>query len=123
MGVVVKAAGAAVLRKASEKIHAGEVWLGRAQLATMLQEFTHGTGNPLPTPEEAQSATLSARERAILARVGQGLRNKDVARRLCISEITVRPHLTSIFAQLRLADRLALVIDAARHGLAALTLS
>jgi DNA-binding NarL/FixJ family response regulator len=49
--------------------------------------------------------------------VGQGLSNKDIADRLCISAITVRHHLTSIFDKVGVSNRQKLLIHA--HGLGA----
>lgn len=50
--------------------------------------------------------------------VGEGLKNRQIAQRLFLSETTVRHHLTAIFARLGVADRLELLIYASRHGLA-----
>ena len=52
--------------------------------------------------------------------VGEGLKNKQIAERLVISEATVRHHLTSIFSKLGVTDRFELVIYAYRYGLAKL---
>jgi DNA-binding NarL/FixJ family response regulator len=71
-------------------------------------------------PEAAKLATLTEREREVITLVGKGLRNKQIAEQLFISEATVRHHLTAIFAKLKVADRLELVIYAYRHGLAKL---
>ena len=60
--------------------------------------------------------SLTAREREIIRLLGRGLRNKDIANRLSISDITVRHHLTSIFCKL-VEDRQKLLILAHRHGL------
>jgi len=48
---------------------------------------------------------LTRREREVLALVGQGLANKQIARRLGIGERTVKAHLTSIFQRLGVTDR------------------
>lgn len=64
-----------------------------------------------------RSASLTQREREIIALVGQGLSNKDIAQRLCISGITVRHHLTSIFDKLGVATRQKLLIRAHQYGL------
>jgi DNA-binding NarL/FixJ family response regulator len=63
-------------------------------------------------------ATLSGREREVVALVAEGLRNRQIANRLLISESTVRHHLTSIFSKLEVQDRLELTVYAFRHGLA-----
>jgi len=66
---------------------------------------------------------LTPREREIIWLIGQGLKNKDIARRLSISDITVRHHLTSIFCKLEVEDRQKLLILAHRYGLADLSVS
>lgn len=66
--------------------------------------------------------SLTAREREVIRLVALGLKNKDIANRLSISDITVRHHLTSIFCKLEVADRQNLLILAHRYGLADLTL-
>src|SRR6266496_1230901 len=62
-------------------------------------------------------ASLTARERGVIALIGEGLRNKDIADRLCISETTVRHHLTSIFNKLEVSTRQKLLIVAHQYGL------
>jgi len=62
--------------------------------------------------------SLTRREREIVALVGEGLTNRELADRLYISEATVRTHLTSIFLKLGVTNRLKLVVYAYRHGLA-----
>ena len=53
----------------------------------------------------------------MIALVEQALRNRTIADRLCISEATVRHHLTSIYEKLGVADRLELVVFAHRRKL------
>ena len=60
---------------------------------------------------------LSDRERQVLTLVVDGLPNKLIARRLGISERTVKAHLTRIFEQLGVADRTQAALWAQRHGL------
>jgi DNA-binding NarL/FixJ family response regulator len=58
---------------------------------------------------------LTAREREVLLLVRDGLANKQIARRLGISERTVKAHLTSVFATIGVADRTAAALWAERH--------
>jgi DNA-binding NarL/FixJ family response regulator len=62
---------------------------------------------------------LSAREREVLGLVAEGLPNKVIARRLEISEKTVKAHLTSVFAQIGVTDRTQAALWAQRHRIAA----
>jgi DNA-binding NarL/FixJ family response regulator len=59
--------------------------------------------------------TLSAREQEVLRLVAQGLANKQIARRLAISERTVKAHLTNIFARLGVTDRTQAALWARDH--------
>ena len=62
--------------------------------------------------------SLSPREREVLVMVAEGLPNKVIARRLSISEKTVKAHLTSVFRQIGVTDRTQAALWAQRHGLA-----
>ncbi|MEK6804440.1 MAG: response regulator transcription factor [Nitrospirota bacterium] len=74
---------------------------------------------PLP-PSPAQpkwSDGLTEREREVVHLISEGLSNKDIADRLCISSITVRHHLTNIFDKLGVSNRQKLLIRAHQNGL------
>lgn len=60
---------------------------------------------------------LSTREREVLQLVLQGLANKQIARRLGISERTVKGHLTSTFQRIGVSDRTQAAVWAHQHGL------
>jgi DNA-binding NarL/FixJ family response regulator len=59
---------------------------------------------------------LSSREREVLALVAQGLANKLIARRLGISEKTVKAHLTRVYDAIGVADRTQAALWAHEHG-------
>jgi len=66
-----------------------------------------------PTQELATTMTrLSERERQIAFLVARGLKNKDIAQELSISENTVKRHLQSIFSKTGARDRLELAVIA-----------
>ena len=65
----------------------------------------------------ASGVELTAREREVLQLVREGLANKQIARRLGISERTVKAHLTSTFAAIGVQDRTQAALWAERHGL------
>jgi two-component system, NarL family, nitrate/nitrite response regulator NarL len=118
IGVVSKDKAPEVLLQAITKVHAGQAWLERTMIADVLGEMTRTQRAQQLDPEVAKIATLTPRERAIIALIGEGLKNRQIAARLCLSEITVRHHLTTIFDKLGVIDRLELVVYAYRHGLA-----
>jgi DNA-binding NarL/FixJ family response regulator len=69
--------------------------------------------------EPDPAAKLSAREAEVLALLVEGLPNKLIARRLEISEKTVKTHLTSIFRTLGVTDRTQAALWAEREGFTA----
>jgi DNA-binding NarL/FixJ family response regulator len=115
MGIVLKEHAADQLLKAIEKVNKGEVWIERSMMGSMIQELSRP---PLVDPELVKIESLTEREREVIALVGEGLKNKQVAERLFISETTVTHHLSSVFSKLEVSDRLELIIYAFRHGLA-----
>lgn len=61
--------------------------------------------------------SITKREKEVIAMVGEGLRNKDIAERLFVSQATIRQHLSSIFRKLEVIDRIDLVIYTYQHSL------
>jgi two-component system nitrate/nitrite response regulator NarL len=115
MGVVLKDHAAEVLIKAINKVHQGEVWLDRLMMGSVLDEMTQAQETD---PDKARIASLTDREREVIALIAEGLKNKEIGKRLFISETTVTHHLSSIFSKLGVSDRLELVIYAFSRNLA-----
>ena len=67
--------------------------------------------------ERGPAQELTGREREVLALVGEGLPNKVIARRMGISEKTVKTHLTNVFQRIGVSDRTQAALWARRHGL------
>ena len=63
------------------------------------------------------AADLTPRETEVLGLVRQGLANKQIARRLGISERTVKAHLTSTFQRIGVVDRTQAALWAERNGI------
>jgi two-component system nitrate/nitrite response regulator NarL len=120
MGVVLKGQVTEVLIKAIERVQAGEVWLDRSMMARLLAKVapTLAKQEKAVAPEAVRIATLTAREREVIALIVEGLKNKQIAERLVISEATVDYYLRSIFDKLGITNRLELVVYAYRYGLA-----
>ncbi len=120
VGLVLKQQPPEVLIKAIIKVYAGEVWLDRTATARLIAELSTAPAVEPADPDAARVALLTKRERQVVMLVGEGLRNSQIADRLCITEVTVRNHLTSTFRKLEVANRFQLVIYAFQHGLATL---
>jgi two-component system, NarL family, nitrate/nitrite response regulator NarL len=114
-GLVLKEHTSDVLLKAIKKVHQGEVWLDRSMMSILLNEMTAPED---VDPDTLRIAGLTDREQGVIALIAEGLKNKQIAERLFISETTVTHHLSSIFSKLGVSDRLELVIYAFAHKLA-----
>jgi DNA-binding NarL/FixJ family response regulator len=112
-GFVHKDASADVVVRAVRAVAAGELWF-EPRLLESARAPGGGRGEAVPEP----FASLTERERDIVRLVGEGLRNEEIARRLGITEKTVRNHLTAVFDKVGVSGRLELVVLAYRHGLA-----
>jgi DNA-binding NarL/FixJ family response regulator len=71
----------------------------------------------LTARSSSASVELTPREREVLDLVRSGLANKQIARRLGISERTVKAHLTSVFQTIGVVDRTQAAVWAERHNI------
>jgi two-component system NarL family response regulator len=93
----------------------GEGFLGPSLVGRVLEEFAR-VGRLRAAAREV-FAELTRREMEVLELLGKGLRNKDIAQRLFLSEKTVKNHISSIFTKLQVNDRTEAALLAAKHGL------
>ena len=99
-GYVRKDADSGDLVHAIRTVAAGDLIFGKSIAARVLVFFAGlRTRRADPFPE------LTAREDEVLELVARGLPNAEIAHRLWISDKTVRNHVASVFAKLRIADR------------------
>ena len=117
MGVVLKEDAADRLIKAIEKIYLGEVWLERIALGNLLWHLSSRDKEALD-PQMKKISSLTEREKQVIVLIAQGLKNKQIAARLFISQTTVTHHLSSIYSKLGVSDRLELVVYAFANKLA-----
>jgi len=75
----------------------------------------------VPAPETTLATLLKEREKEVLGLLGKGLSNAEIARRIYLSEGTVRNYVSSIFEKLGVADRTQAAILAIRYGLSDLS--
>ena len=66
--------------------------------------------------EHDRFASLSRREREILALITEGLGNAEISKRLSISEKTVRSHISSVYDKLGVGTRAQALVFARDHG-------
>jgi DNA-binding NarL/FixJ family response regulator len=112
LGVVSKQQAPDVLFNAIERVHAGEIWLNRTKIAGVLGTLRAARGR-----RDADGPKgLLPRERQVIALVGQGLRNTEIASSILASESTVRNTLGSIFKKLGIPSRAHLMRYAIQQG-------
>jgi DNA-binding NarL/FixJ family response regulator len=118
-GVVRTSESPATLLKAVEKVNEGELWIDRGATSRIFMEMARQKAAEGRDPEKSKIATLTMRERQTIAAVTGDCAApaKVIAGRLCISEHTLRNHLTSIYSKLEVTNRLDLYAYAMRHQL------
>jgi DNA-binding NarL/FixJ family response regulator len=117
MGVVLKGDAADLLIKAIEKVYKGEAWFDRMTVGKLLWRWSSHEKESLD-PQKKKIASLTERELQVIALIAQGLKNRQIAERLFISQTTVTHRLSSIYAKLGVSDRLELVVYAFANKLA-----
>jgi DNA-binding NarL/FixJ family response regulator len=113
-GFLLKGVPAEDLQKAVRTVAEGGSWLDPAVTGRVLAAYREG---PAPTLPDRALAVLTRREREVLALIGAGLSNGEIAHRLTLGEGTVKTHIGHVFAKLQLRDRAAAVVFAFDHGL------
>jgi DNA-binding CsgD family transcriptional regulator len=83
------------------------------ELRETLEAVIRGSLKVLPTPAESK---LSERELEILRLLGQGLRDRNIAQRLIISESTVKFHLNNVMTKLKARTRYQALYQAMKDG-------
>lgn len=121
-GYLLKDAGPAALEDALRAVQRGEPMLGPEAAAVVMARVAAGDATPPPPPpaaaEDSDLARLTPREREVLAGLGRGLSNRALADELFVSEKTIKTHVSSVLAKLRLPDRTRAALFAVRSGLA-----
>ena len=120
-GYLTKDADADEIVRAVQRVHAGEAMLDTSVQARLLDAFGGAPPASAPVPGAAAGDLpddLTPREAEVLALIAEGLSNTEIARRLVVSEATVKTHVNRLFAKTGVRDRAQAVRYAYRHGLA-----
>jgi len=97
-------------------VHSGDSVVAPSTTRRLIDQFAAMLPDGAQT-EPAEVAELTEREREVLTLVAQGLSNAELARRLFVSEATVKTHVGRVLAKLGLRDRVQAVVYAYEHGL------
>ncbi len=119
-GLVLKEERSEVLFKAIEKIHDGELWFDRTMMGETIRQLLDESQMLRDNPRPNLVSGLTDREKEVIEHICVGMKTREIADALFITENTVRHHLTSVFNKLELKGRLELVIYCFKNGLASI---
>jgi DNA-binding NarL/FixJ family response regulator len=103
-GYVLKSTRLSGVADAIRAVAGGGIWIDPELPRRVFDVFQRAAGSGT---QATGLADLTRREREVLASVAEGISNQEIAQKLCISEQTVKTHLTRIFAKLAVRNRLA----------------
>jgi DNA-binding NarL/FixJ family response regulator len=115
-GFLLKDASAADVLAAIRAVHSGDAVIAPSTTRRMLEHLAAAEPRASSSGDEALSV-LTDREREVLVEIANGHANPEIARRLYLSQATVKTHVGRILAKLGLRDRVHAVIFAYDHGL------
>lgn len=95
----------------------GETWLQPSVAAKLVTEFGRITARPAPARTGSLLEPLSVREQDVLRCLADGMSNKEIGRRLTISEGTVKNHMSQVLGKLQVLDRTQAALRARELGL------
>jgi DNA-binding NarL/FixJ family response regulator len=110
-GVVLKDMAPKLLVQCIRKVHAGGEWIETRSVARVL-----GRIRQREIKAQGDDAVLTRRELEVVHLVARGLSNKAIGKRLSIGEGTVKVHVHHIYAKLKVASRVALLLYAREKG-------
>jgi DNA-binding NarL/FixJ family response regulator len=133
-GFLVKDVEPEELLQAVRVVARGDALLSPSVTRSLIAAFTAKAGAPAPRPDAPPAAdgtrpragpgappglaTLTDREREVIALVAEGLSNEEIAARLVVSPLTAKTHVSRSMTKLAARDRAQLVVLAYTHGLA-----
>jgi len=113
-GYVLKDSEASVLIEAIRTVNSGQSYIQASMTKELVREFNRVTMNE---KEKSDENSLTSREIEVIELIAEGLINKEIAKKLFISEKTVKNHVSNIFKKLNVSDRTQAAIYAFKHNL------
>jgi DNA-binding NarL/FixJ family response regulator len=111
-GYILKDTPSEELAAAIRKVHRGEAVLGAEITSKVIEEF----GRLSKAPGEHGAGSLSERELEVLKLVATGASNREIAKKLYITEGTVKNHISNVLRKLGFRDRTQAALYAQEHG-------
>ena len=107
-GVFSRTESSKTLAKCINSVHQGQVWASSAELRYLIEAFRESV--PVPLVDSRLEAILSKREQDVVRCVAEGLSNREIAKRLKLTEHTVKNYLFRIFDKLGVSSRVGVVL-------------
>lgn len=101
-GVLATTTDIALIKKALQAISEGQIWIDNSKIKALVHHGESANGAGL-------DGSLSRKEKEIVLLISQGLTNKEIASISCISEQTVKTHISRIFRKMNVSRRSQLV--------------
>lgn len=115
-GFLLKDVGPEALLEGIRVVAAGDALLAPRVTRLLIEQYSRRRPEGVPRDDRAL-AVLTGREREVLALVGKGLSNREIAERLFMSPATAKTHVVRAMAKLHAGDRAQLVVIAYEAGL------
>jgi DNA-binding NarL/FixJ family response regulator len=96
------------LPKCIQSVHQGQIWASNADLEHILSALTHII--PLPLRAADGKPLLTRREEDVVSLLTDGMKNREIAGSLGVTEHTVRNYLSRIFEKLGISSRVELIL-------------
>lgn len=111
-------AAPAFLRQVAEVIGQGGLWIGESLMSRLVQATSRIEPNAPVEPSDSWASSLTRREQEVARAIAEGGSNKEIARRLGITERTVKLHVGAVLEKLGVRDRLqvALIVKGVRQS-------
>ena len=109
-GIFSRSQSLKTLSKCIRVVHRGQIWIGNGELEHVLDLFSRS--RPLLLLCRGERTHLTEREKQVVQRVAEGMKNKEIAADLNVSEHTVRNYLFRVFEKLGISSRVELVLYA-----------
>jgi DNA-binding NarL/FixJ family response regulator len=100
-----------------EGVMRGEIVIARELSEILWKEVANQRDTRLAIRNHSEEVKLTARQIEILLLVAQGLQNKEIAETLCVSEHTIKYHMSEILQRLQVKNRDQAVAYALNNGL------
>lgn len=109
-GIISQTASVEMLHKAIRVVNGGDIWIDQKHLKTLLQKNETITTN-------GDLKALSSQDKRIIQLITQGQKNREIAKTLCLSEHTIKAHVSRIYKRLKVSNRSQLVSVAKENKL------